>query len=59
MLPEEISRLAGTWGLVYMMAIFAIAVAYALWPSNRAKFERAARLPLEDRAPPARKGDRG
>lgn len=54
MLPEDISRLAGTWGLLYMMAIFVIAVAYALWPSNRAKFERAARLPLDESAPPSR-----
>ncbi len=52
MLPEELSRLAGTWGLIYMAAIFAVAVAYALWPSNRAKFERAARLPLEEPAAP-------
>lgn len=49
---EDIARLAGTWGLVYMIAVFVIAVAYALWPSNRAKFERAARLPLDDTMPP-------
>lgn len=47
----DIARLSGTWGLLYMMAIFAVACAYALWPRNRAKFERAARLPLNDDVP--------
>jgi len=47
----EIARLSGTWGLLYMMTIFAVACGYALWPRNRAKFERAARLPLNDDLP--------
>lgn len=49
---EEIARLAGTWGLLYMIVIFAVAVAYALWPKNRAKFERASKLVLDDEPPP-------
>jgi cytochrome c oxidase cbb3-type subunit IV len=39
---------AQTWGVVLLAALFAIAVAYALWPSNREKFDRAARAPLND-----------
>ena len=43
-----IAAFAKSWGLVYLMALFAGVVAYALWPSNRGKFESAARLPLEE-----------
>jgi cytochrome c oxidase cbb3-type subunit 4 len=46
---EAWSSFAQTWGLVYFIAIFAAAVAYALWPSNRAKFRRAARLPASEK----------
>jgi cbb3-type cytochrome oxidase subunit 3 len=28
--------------------MFAIAFVYALWPSNKAKFDRAAQVPLHD-----------
>lgn len=45
---QAASEFARSWGLVLLMAMFVAAVAYALWPSNRARFERAARLPLED-----------
>lgn len=45
---EAISSFAGTWGLVLLILLFAAAVIYALWPGNRAKFDRAKRLPLED-----------
>lgn len=45
---EAISRFAGTWGLVLLLLLFAVAVVYALWPGNRKKFDRAKRLPLED-----------
>jgi cytochrome c oxidase cbb3-type subunit 4 len=43
------SSFAQTWGLVYFVLIFAAAVAYALWPSNRARFECAARLPSSEK----------
>lgn len=48
---EDISRFAGTWGLGFLVLLFLIALAYALWPRNRDKFERAKRLPLEDDDP--------
>lgn len=43
-----LAQFAQTWGLAYFVAVFLIVVAYALWPSNKKKFEEAARIPLED-----------
>lgn len=45
---ETMRTFAATWGLIGLMALFIGAVAYALWPRNRGKFDRASRLPLED-----------
>jgi cytochrome c oxidase cbb3-type subunit 4 len=45
---EQAAHFAQTWGLVLLAAGFAVAVLYALWPSNREKFDRAARAPLND-----------
>jgi cytochrome c oxidase cbb3-type subunit 4 len=44
----EVAHLAQTWGLVFLAILFIGAVVYALWPSNREKFKRAAKTPLED-----------
>jgi cytochrome c oxidase cbb3-type subunit 4 len=49
MLPHGFaSAWAGTTGLLIFVALFAIALGYALWPSNGRTFERLARLPLND-----------
>jgi cytochrome c oxidase cbb3-type subunit 4 len=45
---EQIAHFAATYGLIYLVILFAGALAYAFWPSNRKKFEDAARLPLEE-----------
>jgi cytochrome c oxidase cbb3-type subunit 4 len=45
---STVSAFAQSWGLVFLMGMFAVAVTYALWPRNKAKFDRAARLPLEE-----------
>ncbi len=45
---ERLVHFAGTWGLGFLMLLFAIAVAYALWPGNRETFRRMAALPLHD-----------
>ena len=45
---QQVLDFAQSWGSVYFMALFAAVCAYALWPSNREKFMRAARIPLED-----------
>jgi cytochrome c oxidase cbb3-type subunit 4 len=44
----QVAHFAQTAGLVFMVVLFAIALAYALWPGKREDFERAARSPLED-----------
>ena len=45
---HDFAEFARSWGLVYLLLMFAAAVAYAMWPRNRKKFERAARIPLEE-----------
>jgi len=48
---EQVSHFAQTWGLVFLLIAFVVIVAYALWPGNRKKFDRAARRPLDDEPP--------
>ncbi|MGX1096777.1 cbb3-type cytochrome c oxidase subunit 3 [Amorphus sp. MBR-141] len=50
---EAVSSFAQTWGLLIFVAVFAVIVAYALWPKNRKNFEEASRIPLEDDKPAA------
>lgn len=45
---EEVASLSGTIGLVFFMAMFAVVLAYAFWPRNSAKFDKAARAPLDE-----------
>ncbi|MCY3701888.1 MAG: cbb3-type cytochrome c oxidase subunit 3 [Rhodospirillales bacterium] len=45
---DAIRTFAATWGLVALVVMFAVAVAYALWPRNRAKFRDAANIPLKE-----------
>jgi cytochrome c oxidase cbb3-type subunit IV len=42
------SHFAQTWGLVYFVALFLAAIAYALWPSKQKAFDEAARMPLRE-----------
>lgn len=35
-------------GTVFFTAFFVLAIIYALWPKNKARFNRAARLPLSE-----------
>lgn len=46
---EAWSSFAQTWGLAYFVAVFAVAIIYAFWPSNRATFKRAARLVITEK----------
>lgn len=48
---ETLSSFAQTWGLGLFVLMFLVAVAYAVWPSNKEKFREAAHLPLEEREP--------
>jgi cytochrome c oxidase cbb3-type subunit 4 len=43
-----LANLAQSAGLLYFMAIFIGMAAYAFWPSNKAKFEDAAAMPLRE-----------
>ncbi|MDO9473260.1 MAG: cbb3-type cytochrome c oxidase subunit 3 [Caulobacter sp.] len=45
---ETVARIAQQGGLIYFGLIFLLGCAYALWPTNRDAFAKAARLPLED-----------
>lgn len=51
---ETVSHFAQTWGLVFLVVVFAAALAYALWPGNRDRFERASRQPLDEDERPHR-----
>lgn len=45
---------AKTFGLFYLIAMSVAAVIYAFWPSNRKRFDRAARSVLDDEEGPCR-----
>jgi cytochrome c oxidase cbb3-type subunit 4 len=45
---------AKTFGLFYLMAMFALAVVYAFLPSKKGEFDRAARSVLDDEDGPCR-----
>ncbi len=45
---EDVASLSGTIGLVLFMSMFFVVLAYALWPRNKAKFDKAARAPLDE-----------
>lgn len=44
---EELRMWAMNSGLIYFVALTVIVIVYVLKPSNRARFERAARMPLD------------
>jgi cytochrome c oxidase cbb3-type subunit 4 len=43
-----LAEFAQSWGLVYFVVVFLAVLAYALWPSRKAEFDAAARLPLSE-----------
>jgi cytochrome c oxidase cbb3-type subunit 4 len=45
---EMLSTFARSAGTLYCFALFLGVLVYALWPSNRDKFNHAARLPLSE-----------
>ncbi len=55
---ETLAGFAQTWGLLFFFAVFIGVLVYALWPKNRAKFDAAARMPLNDDARPSEDGKR-
>lgn len=45
---KAVAEFAQTWGLIYFVAVFAVVVIYALWPSRKQRFDEAARIPLRE-----------
>jgi cytochrome c oxidase cbb3-type subunit 4 len=45
---ETVSHFAQTWGLVYLVVLFAGVLFYALRPGSKQKFEQAANIPLKE-----------
>ena len=45
---DSMSYIAQTWGLLYLVALFAAVLVYALWPRNRRKFRDAADIPFKE-----------
>ncbi|MCC0015770.1 MAG: cbb3-type cytochrome c oxidase subunit 3 [Rhodobiaceae bacterium] len=45
---KTLAVFAQTWGLVYFVALFLAVLAYALWPSNKTRFDKAAHIPLRE-----------
>jgi cytochrome c oxidase cbb3-type subunit IV len=43
-----LAHLAQSAGLLYFMGIFCGMAVYAFWPSNKAKFDQAAAMPLRE-----------
>ena len=45
---DQIAHVIKIGGTVVFTAVFVGAIIYALWPKNKPKFDRAARMPLQD-----------
>ena len=45
---EDVLVFAQSWGAVYFILMFLVAFAYAWWPKNRTRFEKAAHIPLKE-----------
>lgn len=45
---ETLSQFAQTGGLLLFIAAFVLVLIYALAPANRTRFDKAARMPLDD-----------
>jgi cytochrome c oxidase cbb3-type subunit 4 len=45
---EEVQQFVAAWGTIYFGVIFAAALVYAMAPSKKSTFERAAAMPLRE-----------
>ena len=45
---ERLAQFAQTWGLLYFVTLFVIVLVYALWPSNKKRFDEASKIPLRE-----------
>ena len=51
---ETLVAFAKSFGLFYLLAMAAVALAYALWPSNQGRFDKAANDIITDEDRPCR-----
>jgi len=58
MTHDSITVLSQIVALVFFFALFIGVLVYVFWPSNKKKFEAAAKLPLEDEKSDKPEGDR-
>ncbi len=45
---QYVSSLSQSWGLVFLVTMFLVAIVYALWPTNKDKFDKAAKRALDE-----------
>ena len=45
---RTVAEFAQTWGLMYFVVLFGLAVVYAMRPSRKQEFEAAAHVPLRE-----------
>lgn len=48
MLHDQLLVISKYYGLIYLMIFSACVLAYALWPLNKARFDRAASSIIDD-----------
>lgn len=51
---ETLVWLSKSYGLIYLVMMFIVVVAYAYWPSNQERFDRAGESVLRDEDRPWR-----
>ena len=49
---EDLSYIARVGGLIYLLVLFIGVLAYVFWPRNKATFDRASRMPLDEEEQP-------
>jgi cytochrome c oxidase cbb3-type subunit 4 len=45
---ETVSTFVQQGGAIYFSVLFLAVLVYALWPKNKARFDHAARIPLDE-----------
>jgi cytochrome c oxidase cbb3-type subunit 4 len=45
---ETIRHFAGSWGLVYLIALFVLVVAFTFRPGSKEQADKMAQLPLDE-----------
>ena len=51
---DSILVFSKTWGALYLLAVFVIAVIWTYWPSRKKEMEEAANRPFEEGDKPCR-----